>query len=106
MDLLTRGVLGKRFLKTKRVTIDELGADVIVRELSAGDAIRLSESGAAGKNAALIAVRSIVDDQGELLFKESEAEELANRIPPVALNKIVAEIVEISGMGEDRQEKK
>jgi hypothetical protein len=106
VDLLTRGILGKRLLKTKRVTIEELGADVIIRELSAGDALRLSEEGAAGKNTALIAVRSIVDDQGELLFKESEAADLAGRIPPTALNRIVSEVVKLSGLGAEEDVEK
>jgi hypothetical protein len=106
VDVLTRGILGKRLLKTKRVTIEEMGADVILRELSAGDAIRMSEAGTGGKSAALIAVRSIVDDQGELLFKESEADDLAGRIPPAALNRIVSEVVKLSGMGDEDKEKK
>lgn len=105
MDLLTRGILGKRLLKTKRITVPELGADVIIRELSAGDALRLSEDPAM-KNPVTVAIKSIVDDAGELLFTPAEADELASRIPPSALSRIVAEVVALSGLsGKDDQEK-
>ena len=105
MDLLTRGILGKRLLKTKRITVPELGADVLIRELSAGDALRLSEDPAM-KNPAVIAVKSLVDDAGELLFTLAEADDLASRIPPSALSRIVAEVVALSGLsGEAGQEK-
>ena len=111
MSLITRDFLLKnRHLKRERVAFPELGEgiEMIITELSAGAAVEFSEAASGGKgNPADLAVRCLVDETGERLFKDEEAGELASRLSVVVLNKIAATTLRLSGFNrtDEDQEK-
>jgi hypothetical protein len=79
-------ILGKTKLKTERVDVPEWGGAVLVRELTgaerdAFEASILDDQGNADRermvnSRARLAVRSIVDENGERLFSDDDAEAL------------------------------
>lgn len=95
-------ILGNK-LKSETVTVPEWGGDVIVREMSARerDAFETAILNRDGEEVTVenvrahLAVRSVVDEQGNRIFGDDDAEALANQ-SGAALNRIYTKACRLS----------
>lgn len=88
-----------RLLKRERVSVAELGCDVIITELPAGDVVGVD------KKAGLldVLVRVIVDEDGKRVFGENDQEYLGRNLPLTVATRLVDVSMKLSNL--DAKEK-
>lgn len=110
MDLLSRDQILGQVLLTKDVPVPEWGknAGVRIRELNGAQRFRLtSQTQRKGQNSygnELCFIFGVIGKDGQPLFTEQDAKTLADRLGHKVINRIAAEILELSGIGTDEVE--
>ena len=95
-DILSRNA--KKYLKSREVFVEEWEGSVFVRELTAGEQRRRAEMSKDSDDAATrMLTVCVVDENGDQLFEEKDAEELQNQGGRV-LKTILDAITEINGV--------
>ena len=83
-----------RLLKRERVSVSELGCDVIITELPAGDVVGID------KKAGLldVLVRVIVGEDGKRVFGENDQDYLGKNLPLAVATKLVDVSMKLSSL--------
>lgn len=100
-------------IERERLTIPELGGDIFVRGMSGKErdkfeeGLRIRKGKRSGQSdlrnfRALLAVRVIVDEAGERLLNDSEADvDMIGKLGAGVLDRILAKCTELSGKAEE-----
>lgn len=84
-------------LKREAVEIPELGGELFVREMSAGEALSVSN---AGKFDPLpILVKVVLDAEGRRIFRDGDEELLGSSLSIQSINLLIEAVTRLSGMG-------
>lgn len=105
--MLTKAdILAADDFQTESVEVPEWGGTVLLRVLSAADAMQLAQSAESGKVSGEMAgrwlVKSIVDDKGERLFQDSDAKTLAGKSFRV-VQQLFEKLLTLNGLTDDSQ---
>ena len=99
-------------LKNRTITLPDLGGEVVVRELSAGEFLefgqRSSSASSTAEKSGLILwlfARSIVGQDGKRLFKDEEVGTLGDSLTRGDFEKVQAAVFELNGMAQETVEK-
>jgi hypothetical protein len=99
-------------LKTRTVNLPDLGGEVAVRELSAGEFLEFGQKSSAAtstvERSALVLwlfARSIVGQDGKRLFQDDEAGTLGDSLTRGDFEKIQAAVFDLNGMSQETVEK-
>lgn len=108
-DLLTRDQILGQGLATKTIPVPAWGGrSVRIRELNGEQRFRLltrpSQQKTNGYDNELCFIFGVIGEDGQPLFTESDAKTIAERLGHKVINKIAAEILELSGIGTDEVE--
>lgn len=99
-------------LKTRTVNLPDLGGEVLVRELSAGEFLEFGQRSASAvstvERSGLILwlfVRSIVGQDGKRLFQDDETATLGDSLSRGDFERIQSAVFELNGMAQETVEK-
>lgn len=85
-------------LKRERVAIPELGGDVVVRELSAGEALELSKSSDPTKGPLTMLVKCLLTEDGKQMFAPGDESLIGESLPMHVVNNLLSVATRLSGM--------
>jgi hypothetical protein len=99
-------------LKKRTVTLPDLGGEVTVRELSAGEFLEFGQKSASASSVAdksglilWLFARSIVGQDGKRLFQDDEAAVLGDSLTRGDFEKVQAAVFDLNGMAQETVEK-
>jgi hypothetical protein len=108
-------ILAAKDLKQQAVDVPEWGGEVIVSEIGAADFMSLWTDprymGEDGKNPDIpklmpaLVVRCLVDEEGQRIFSDEDAEMLGRK-SPAAFNRIAQAAKDLNGIGDQEQQVK